>query len=313
MTDPLRRMQQDMRIRNLSPRTIECYLRHVAAFARHFGKSPEQLDRQHIREYQIYLVEERHPSWSLFNQVVCALRFLYRTTLGRDDVVVQIPFAKPPQRLPAVLCVAEVQRLLACVENPRQRLLLAVIYSGGLRLSEALQLKVGDIDSQRMVIRICQGKGKKDREVPLSPCLLNWLRQYYRTYRPAHELFPARPGGNRPWHPNTIQRACRKAAQRAGLTKRVTVHTLRHSYATTLMESGVNLRTIQMLLGHNNLRTTARYTHVSRETLQQTISPLDLIPDDPAAAGGEPAVEPPCVWPTSSDDMPPPTNGRGPS
>jgi integrase/recombinase XerD len=313
MTDLQRRMQQDMRIRNLSPRTIECYLRHVAAFARHFDKSPEQLDRQHIRQYQVYLVEERHASWSLFNQAVCALRFLYRTTLGRDDVVVQIPFAKHPQRLPTVLCVAEVRRLLACVENPRQRLLLAVIYSGGLRLSEALQLKVGDIDSQRMVIRICQGKGKKDREVPLSPCLLGWLRRYYRTFRPQYRLFPARPGSDRSWHPSTIQGTCRKAAERAGLTKKVTVHTLRHSYATTLMESGVNLRTIQMLLGHSNLRTTARYTHVSRETLQQTISPLDLIGDDPAVVGGEPAVEPPCVWPTSSDDTPPNTNGHDPN
>ena len=313
MTDLRQRMQEDMRIRNLSPRTIECYLRHVGAFARYFGKSPAELDREHIRQYQVYLVEQRQASWSMFNQAVCALRFLYRTTLGHDWAVPHIPFAKHPRRLPTVLCVAEVQRLLACVKNSRQRLLLAVIYSGGLRVSEALHLKVGDIDSQRMVIRIRHGKGNKDREVPLSPCLLNWLRQYYRTYRPSDHLFPARPGGTRPWSPSTIQSTCRKAAARAGLTKRVTVHTLRHSYATTLMESGVNMRTIQLLLGHNNLRTTTRYTHVTRETLQQTLSPLDLIPDDPSVADEEPAVEPPCVWPTSSDDTPPNTNGPTPS
>jgi site-specific recombinase XerD len=180
-------------------------------------------------------------------------------------------------------------------------------------LSEALHLKVGDIDSQRMVIRIRQGKGNKDREVPLSGRLLRWLRRYYRSFRPQHWLFPARPGGDRPWHPSTIQRVCREAAARAGLTKKVTVHTLRHSYATTLLEAGVNVRTIQMLLGHSSLRTTARYTHVSREALQQTVSPLDLIPDDPATTGQGPPVEPPCDWPTSSADTPPPTNESDPS
>jgi len=309
-------MSEDMRVRNLSTNTIDCYLRHVAAFAGHFGKSPELLDQRHIREYQVHLVERRKMSWSYFNQAVCALRFLYRITLGRDHPVVQIPYAKHPQRLPAVLCVAEVQRLLACVENSRHRLLLALIYSGGLRLREALQLKLSDIDSQRMVIRIRQGKGNKDREVPLSPRLLVWLRRYYQTFRPKDWLFPARPGGNRPWHPSTIQRSCRQAAARAGLTKKITVHTLRHSYATTLMESGVNVRTIQMLLGHSNLRTTARYTHVSREALQQTVSPLDLIPDDPPTTAEGPAtgpvVEPPCGWPTSSGDTPPSTNENAP-
>lgn len=313
MSELRQRMTQDMRIRNLSANTIDCYLRQVAAFARHFGKSPELLEQRHIREYQVYLVEQRKMSWSSFNQAVCALRFLYHITLGREGQVVQIPYAKQPQRLPVVLSLAEVQRLLACVDNCRQRLLLALVYSGGLRLSEALHLKVGHIDSQRMVIRICQGKGNKDREVPLSPSLLIWLRRYYQTFRPQHWLFPARPAGDRPWHPTTIQQACRKAAQRAGLTKKVTVHTLRHSYATTLLESGVNVRTIQMLLGHSSLRTTARYTHVSREALQQTVSPLDLIPHDPAATGQGPPAEPPCGWPTSSEDTPPNTNESDPT
>ena len=216
--------------------------------------------------------------WCDFNQAVCALRFLYRITLGQAWAVPHIPFAKHPRRLPTVLCVAEVQRLLACVKNSRQRLLLAVIYSGGLRLSEALHLKVGDIDSQRMVIRIRHGKGNKDREVPLSPCLLTWLRQYYRTYRPSDHLFPGRPGGTRPWSPSTIQSACRQAAARAGLTKRVTVHTLRHSFATHLLEHKEDIRVIQVLLGHKKLETTALYAQVATEVLREVISPLEGLP-----------------------------------
>jgi integrase len=178
---------------------------------------------------------------------------------------------------------------------------------------EALNLKVSDIDSQRMVIRVCQGKGKKDRQVPLSPRLLSWLRQYYHRFRPHHWLFPSRPGGDRPWHPSTIQRTCKQAARLAKLNKNVTVHTLRHSYATALLEANVDVRTIQMLLGHSNLRTTARYTHVSRQRLDQTVSPLDLLPEGQDTLPEGPLADGACEWPTSSDDTPPSTNDSDPT
>jgi len=257
------RLIQDLRIRNYSQRTIEIYVRCIAAFARYFGKSPEQRSEGHVREYQRYLVEERKSSWALFNQTVCALRFLYGKTLHRDWSVEHIPFPKTEKRLPEVLSLDEVSRLFAAVRTLKTRTILQTMYGGGLRIKEALRLKPADIDSNRMVLRIQQGKGRQDRYVTLSPTLLGILRDYYRTYRPQGPwLFPSREPDH-PTHPTTVQRACRIAARKAGLSKRVTTHTMRHSFATNLLEAGVDLRTIQILLGHASLNTTALYLHVA--------------------------------------------------
>jgi site-specific recombinase XerD len=271
-------MIQDLRIRNRSPHTQRNYVHHVAAFARHFGRSPEELGPEHIRAYQVHLAEERGISFSTFNIAVCALRFLYRVTLRKDWAVERIPYAKPARTLPVVLAPEEVQRLLAVVKNPKHRCILMVAYSGGLRVSEVSRLRVADIDSKRMVIHVRAAKGRKDRFVPLSPLLLRELRSYWRQERPENYLFP----GRTPLCPITtgsIREICHSAAQKAKLGKRVTPHTLRHSFATHLLENGADTRTIQMLLGHGSLRTTTRYTHVSTEKLRSVKTPLDLLAD----------------------------------
>lgn len=257
------RLMEDLRIRNYSERTVEIYVRCVAAFAKYFGRSPEVLNEGHIREYQRYLVEEKKASWTFFNQTVCALRFFYKKTLKKDWLVEHIPFPKREKRLPEVLSVGEVSKLFDCVRTMKSRTILQTMYAAGLRLSEALRLRPNDIDSVRMVIRVQQGKGRHDRYVTLSPTLLETLREYYRAYRPEGEwLFPSRDRTH-PTHPTGVQRTCRNAARKAGLRKRVTTHTMRHSFATNLLEAGVDLRTIQILLGHGSLHTTALYLHVA--------------------------------------------------
>lgn len=283
MTPLRQRFLEDLRLRNLSPRTSACYVAHVAAFARHFGRSPDQLDQEHVRLYQLHLRDEKQASWSLFNQAVCALRFFYKVTLPRPWAVEHLPFAKRPRTLPAVLSRAEVQQLLACVARPGYRLLLTTLYAAGLRLSEGLHLQARDIDSARMVLQVRCGKGQKDRIVPLSPKLLEDLRAWWRLRRPTTWLFPGR--NNQPLSASGVQRACQAAAILARLAKHATPHTLRHSYATHLLEAGLDVRTLQKLLGHSQLGTTALYTHVTEERLRGVISPWDLPlgPDSPSA------------------------------
>jgi site-specific recombinase XerD len=257
------RLIQDLRIRNYSEKTVSIYVRCLAEFAKYFGRSPEVLNDGHIREYQRYLVEEKKASWASFNQTVCALRFLYNKTLKKDWPVEHIPFPKREKRLPEVLSVEEVSKLLSCVRTVKSGAILKTMYGAGLRLMEALSLTPSDIDSKRMVIRVRQGKGRQDRYVTLSPTLLETLREYYRAYRPQGKwLFPNRERTG-PTHPTGVQRTCRNAARKAGLGKRVTTHTMRHSFATGLLEAGVDLRTIQILLGHSSLNTTALYLHVA--------------------------------------------------
>lgn len=257
------RLIEDLRIRNYSENTVKIYVRCVALFAKHFGRSPEELNEEHVREYQRYLVEEKKASWAMFNQTVCALRFLYGQTLKVDWPVKQIPYARPVSRLPEVLSFSEASRFFSCVRGVVHQTILQTMYGAGLRLMEALNLKPSDIDSERMVIRVRQGKGRKDRYVTLSSTLLEILRAYYRACRPKGEwLFPNMTG-KYPIHSTAVQRACREAALVAGLHKRVTTHTLRHSYATSLLEMGVDLRTIQVLMGHTSLNTTAIYLHVA--------------------------------------------------
>jgi site-specific recombinase XerD len=275
---PLRqRLIEDLQVRNYSPRTIEAYVGQVAKFAQHFDRSPEELGPEQIHQYQVFLVREKRVSWSYFNQAVCALRWFYKVTLAKDWPWEYVPYGKRPKRLPCVLSREEVTRLFACIPHPKPRMLLRTAYAAGLRLTEALHLQAEHIDSARMLIHVVQGKGAKDRFVPLSILLLQELRDYWKTFRPPLWLFPgARP--NRQMHPATVQRACQEAARQAGLRKRVTPHTLRHSYATHLLEAGVDLCTIQKLLGHCDLNTTSIYLHVSQHRLQTTISPLDLLP-----------------------------------
>jgi site-specific recombinase XerD len=278
MTELRQQMIREMRVRNYSPKTIKLYVAQVAGFAKYFGRSPDQLGPEHIRGYQVYLVEEKQASWSHFNVAVCALRFFYKITLGKDWVIQHLPYAKRPKKLPVVLSREEMERFLECLPHATHRLILMTAYSAGLRVSEVVTLKIDDIDSARMLIRVEAGKGGKDRYVPLSGVLLEILRAYWKVARPATWLFP----GRQPDHyisPRTVQRACHRAARKAGIRKRVTTHTLRHSFATHLLELGTDVCTIQKLLGHRNLKTTAIYTHVSAAQIQATPSPLDLLKD----------------------------------
>lgn len=287
MTPLRQRMIDDLLVRNRSPRTVDAYVEQVARFARYFGRSPEQLGPEQIRQYQVYLVQERQVSWSNFNQAVCALRFLYNVTLQRNYPREYIPFAKRPQQLPTVLSQDETVRFLECLQPLKQRTLMTTLYACGLRLTEGTRLRPADIDSQRMLVQVRQGKGQKDRVVPLSPALLAQLRTWWRTARPAEWLFPGQ-GGRGPISEYAPQKACRQAAQKAGLAKRVSPHTLRHSYATHLLEAGVDLRTLQKLLGHACISTTLIYAHVSQPRLLAAPSPLDLLPLEATRTRPEP-------------------------
>jgi integrase/recombinase XerD len=278
MTSLRQRMIEDLQIRNYAPRTLETYVDRVADFARYFGKSPELLGPPHIRQYQVHLLEDVGASWCVFNQSVCALRFLYKTTLGKDWAIAHIPFPKCPKRLPVVLSLQEVGKVLEAVTDLKYRTVLEVMYAAGLRISEALHLRVRDIDSQRMVLRIQQGKGRKDRYVSLSLTLLTCLRAYWKVVRPDPEgwLFPgSTPAGT--LSASSIRRALSLAKQKAGIKKPMKTHTLRHCYATHLLEAGIDLRTIQILLGHRSLNTTAVYLHIATKSLEKASESSDLL------------------------------------
>jgi site-specific recombinase XerD len=264
-----------MTVRNLSPATQRSYLHAVSKFSRHFGRSPDQLGLEDVRAFQVHLVSTGI-SWPALNQTVCALRFFYGVTLGHGEIPERIPYAREPHKLPVVLNADEVVRFLEAVPSLKTRAALTTAYAAGLRASEAVGLKVGDIDSVRMVIRVEQGKGGKDRTVMLSAQLLGILRTYWRLARPKHWLFPGRDE-TKPIDVQVLHSACRSARAVAGLAKRVTVHTLRHSFATHLLENGTDIRIIQVLLGHANLSSTARYTRVSNGLIRQTQSPLDRL------------------------------------
>jgi integrase/recombinase XerD len=278
MTPLRKRMTQDLRIRNYAAATIKLYIDLVARFARFFGQSPEHLGPEAIRTYQVHLVDERKVSWTILNQTVCALRFLYRVTLGKDWAIQHIPYAKPEKKLPVVLSRKEVARLLRAVANRKHRTMLMTAYGCGLRRLEVVNLRVDDIDSSRGVVRVRRGKGRKDRYVPLSPALLKALRAYWRAYRPAGPLFPG-ANASEPMKPRTLGKVCAQARSKARLRKGVSMHTLRHSFATHHLEAGTDLRTLQMILGHNSLRTTSIYLHVSAAKIRNAPSPLDLLDD----------------------------------
>jgi site-specific recombinase XerD len=274
-------MIEDMRIRNLSAHTQATYVLQVSLFARHFGKSPEALGPEEVRAYQVYLTSERRLAVGSVLIALGALRFLYKITLKRDWRLEDlIPLPKKPQTLPVVLSPAEVLQFLARVPGVIHRFILTVCYAAGLRISEAVRLRIGDVDSQRMVIRVEQGKGQKDRYVMLSPNLLEILREWWRRRKPTHWLFPGKVPGQ-PITRSAVERACQIARRRSDIRKPITPHSMRHGFAAHLLESGTNVRTIQLLLGHRSLATTARYLRVATTTVCATRSPFDLLPAPP--------------------------------
>ncbi len=291
MTPLRQRMIEDMQVRNFSPRTQATYLDQVARFASHFGRSPDALGPAELRAYQVYLTVEKRLAPNSILTAVAALRFLYRVTLKRAWPVAELlPAPKRPRILPIVLSPTEVQRFLASVPNLQHRTILSVCYAAGLRISEAVRLQAADIDSQRMVLRVTQGKGQKDRYVMLSPRLLTLLRTWWRVATPRTWLFPGTRAG-RPLTPDAVEEACLQARRRCGLAKPITPHALRHAFAVHLLEGGTDVRTIQLLLGHRSLTTTARYLRVAASTVCATRSPFDLLPP-PRAAVPEPARPP---------------------
>jgi integrase/recombinase XerD len=284
MTPLRQRMIEDMRVRNLSAKTISIYVAAVAKFAQFFHRSPELLGPEEIRTYQVHLVQEKRVSWSAFNIAVSAMKFVYTVTLAKDWAVQKIPYAKKPRTKPVILSKEEVCTFLEALSNIKYRVLVMIAYATGLRHSEVLHLRVPDIDSKRMMIRVELGKGNKDRYLPLSPILLVWLRIYWKIARPASYLFPGKVPG-RPLTRESVCRAIRRARRASGIPKAVNLRMLRHSFATHLLESGTNIRVIQALLGHRNLNTTAIYTTVSSATIHATQSPLESLaklPEPPA-------------------------------
>jgi integrase/recombinase XerD len=278
MTSLRQRMIEDMQVRNLSPHTQTVYLRQVSLFARHFRQSPQALGAEAVRAYQLYLTNDRKLAPSSILVAVAALRFLYKVTLQKAWPWAQaIPTPKKPQTLPVVLSPQEVLQFLGCVPGLKHRTILMCCYAAGLRLSEAIRLKVTDIDSQRMVIRVEQGKGQKDRYVMLSAKLLEMLRAWWRVATPRGWLFPGDQAG---CHitPMAVEHACQKGHRRCGLAKPISAHSLRHAFAVHLLEAGTDVRTIQLLLGHRSLATTARYLRIATLKVCATKSPLDLMP-----------------------------------
>jgi site-specific recombinase XerD len=274
-------MLEELQRRNYSAETVRQYLRAVAQFAQHFGKRPDQLGPDELRTYQAYLLRERKLAVGSVVAQVAALRFFYVRVLERHGLREDLPYPKDHRRLPTVLSLEEVTRLINAAGNLLHRALLMTLYGTGMRRTEVSLLKVSDIDSQRMMIRVERGKGGAGRDIPLSPALLVTLREYWRWEKPRIYLFPSserQRGKEQPISDHTVWYACAEAARHAGLTKRVSPHCLRHSFATHLLEVGTDLRTIQILLGHGDLETTAKYLHLSQRHLRAVANPLESLP-----------------------------------
>jgi len=267
-------MLVDLQLRGAKPNTQRSYLREVDNLAKYFNRSPEELGEAELKEYMLYLIKERHLSEGTFRFYVAALKFFYKTTLKREWMVEKIKHPRATRKLPIVLDLLEVESLFAVTTNLKHKAILMITYSSGLRVSEAARLKITDIDSKRMMVRVTQGKGGKDRYSILSQTTLEHLRQYWRKYHPIEWLFN---GAKKNDHisTNSIQQLFHKAKKQAGITKPASVHTLRHSFATHLIEAGTSLHHVQLLLGHRSPTTTTVYLHVSRLNLAQVTSPLD--------------------------------------
>lgn len=272
------RMNEAMILRGFAERTKETYLACVSGLAKHYGRSPDTLDKAAIHAYLLHLITERKLAYASVNQAVCAIRFLYGVVLGQREAHFDIPMAKVPTRLPRILTRDEVARLLSSARDIRARTLLTTTYAAGLRLSEVCNLQVRDIESspERMCLKVRQGKGGKDRYTLLSPCLLEALRLYWLACRPKGWLFPNR-AGHGPIDHSTAQRCYQAAREAAGIERGGGIHTLRHCFATHLLEAGVDIHTIQRLLGHGHVGTTMRYFHLAQSRLTGTVSPLELL------------------------------------
>jgi integrase/recombinase XerD len=278
MTELRKRMDDAMVLRGFALRTRECYLACVKALARHYHRAPDQLDAGEIQAYLLHLISERKLAYASVNQAACAFRFLFDAVLAHKALAVEIPMAKVPKRLPQVLSREEVRRVFANCRDLRARTVLETTYAAGLRVSEVCALQLADIESapDRMCIKVCQGKGAKDRYTLLSPRLLETLRVYWRFARPRRWLFP-NGSGDGPMFDQTAQRMYWAARDAAGLHNAGGIHTLRHSFATHLLEAGVDIHTIQRLLGHGHVGTTMRYFHLAQSRLTGTTSPLELL------------------------------------
>jgi site-specific recombinase XerD len=270
-------MLEELERRNYSKGTIRNYLRFVERFAEHFGKSPDKLGPDHLRSYQAYLFKERKLCAGSVEHHVAALRFFFLRVLHRHEFRQFLPYPKVPRKLPTILSREEVARLIEASSSLFQRALLMVLYGTGMRRAEVARLKIADIDSQRMIIHVVDGKGHKDRDLPLSPALLETLRAYWRWLKPRTYLFPSRCHRDceQPISDKVIWLACTNAAKKAGIHKKSNPHLIRHSWATHLLEAGTDLRTIQLLLGHEDLEVTARYLHLSQQHLQQVANPIE--------------------------------------
>jgi site-specific recombinase XerD len=271
------RMEREMVLRRMALRTRHSYAEAVAALAKHYRRSPERLTQEEIQSYLLYLIEERKLARSSCLVALHALRFFYHDTLKRKELQFGVPRTRVPQKLPQVLSREEIERLIAAPTQFKHRVLLMTTYAAGLRVSEVCALKVTDLDSQRMTIRVEQGKGQKDRYSLLSPRLLSDLRRYWQIDRPAVWLFPAARSADRAMHPHTAQKVFYAARDKASITKRCGIHALRHAFATHLLEAGVDVHTIQRLMGHGDIQTTMRYVHLAQQKITATRSPLELL------------------------------------
>ena len=283
---PLRqRLLDDLQLHGLAPKTQDAYVRAVRQLAEYYHRSPDQISEEELRQYLLYLQRDRHVAASTFTIALCGLKFFYERTLQRTWTLFDLARPAEPSRLPVVLSTAEVRRVLQAVRSQPYRVCLTVLYASGLRLREGLGLEVVDLDGARGLLHIRQGKGQQDRYVPLPAHALDQARQYWATHRDPRWIFPARwhatasRGGPapHPMDPSSVQKAFRAAVQAAGISKPATVHTLRHSYATHLLEAGVDLRVIQVYLGHRSLKTTARYTHLTEPTEQRALAAINRV------------------------------------
>jgi site-specific recombinase XerD len=269
-------MIKEMTLRRFSPSTQKSYLASVTGLARYFNRSPEKINKQMIEEYLLHVMQEQKLQWGSCNTIIVGLRFFYIKILGLDSLFINIPICKKDRRLPEILSSDEIERLFTVVTNQKHKTLLMSAYAAGLRVSELVNLRLADIDSKRMMIRVQQGKGRKDRYTILSKRLLRELRIYWKMYHPSLWLFSSRDP-KQPLTTGSAQKIYYQAKERAGIKKGKCIHTLRHCFATHLLEAGVDLRTIQILMGHSNLKTTIVYLQLSKKHLSSTQSPLDLL------------------------------------
>jgi integrase/recombinase XerD len=273
------KMLAELQLRGITPRTQTAYLREIAKLENYFNKSPEELGEEEVKEYLVHMLEDRGLSSGTYKYYAAGIKFLYRTTLNRGEVVEKIKYPKAKIKLPVVLDLSEVRTMLSVMENLKHRAVLTITYSAGLRVSETAHLKVTDIDSKRMMVRVRQGKGGKDRYTILSKTTLECLREYWRAYRPKDWLFEGQKEGSHICY-TSIRNIFVEAKERAGIIKPVGPHSLRHAFATHLIEAGTSLHHVQLLLGHKSPKTTTVYLHVSKMNLAQVCSPLDSIPEE---------------------------------